>query len=129
MYTVEEIKRTDLSEVVLRMAELGIRDFESFDFLSPRARRASGRPWRPCACWTPLTRSAALTETGRMMCLFPILPKHARMIVEAIRRYPSVIAEVIIAATFLSVNSPVPPPRGGRAGGAACAPQLPRPVG
>ena len=35
MYTTEEILRTDLSEVVLRMAELGIRDFESFDFLSP----------------------------------------------------------------------------------------------
>ena len=41
-----------------------------------------------------------------MMCRFPILPKHARMIVEAIRDYPSVIEEVIIAATFLSVNSP-----------------------
>ena len=47
-----------------------------------------------------------------MMCLFPILPKHARMIVEAIRRYPSVIAEVIIAATFLSVNSPFLLPAG-----------------
>lgn len=47
MYTVEEIKRTDLSEVVLRMAELGIRDFESFDFLSPRPgghSRGSGDP-------------------------------------------------------------------------------------
>ena len=56
MYTVEEIKRTDLSEVVLRMAELGIRDFESFDFLSPRGRKGSGRPWTRCACWTPLMR-------------------------------------------------------------------------
>ena len=53
-----------------------------------------------------------LTETGRLMCLFPILPKHARMIVEAIRSYPSVIAEVIIAATFLSVNSPFLLPAG-----------------
>ena len=35
LFTTEEIFRTDLSEVVLRMAELGIKDFESFDFLSP----------------------------------------------------------------------------------------------
>ena len=49
MYTVEEIKRTDLSEVVLRMAELGVRDFESFDFLSPRGRTESGQPWKPSA--------------------------------------------------------------------------------
>ena len=34
------------------------------------------------------------------------------MIVEAIRAYPSVIAEVIIAATFLSVNSPFLLPAG-----------------
>ena len=47
-----------------------------------------------------------------MMCTFPILPKHARMIVEAIRAYPSVLAEVIIAATFLSVNSPFLLPAG-----------------
>jgi ATP-dependent helicase HrpA len=47
-----------------------------------------------------------------MMCTFPILPKHARMIVEAIRAYPSVIQEVIIAATFLSVNSPFLLPAG-----------------
>lgn len=34
MYTTEEIYRTDLSEVVLRMAELGISEFEQFDFIS-----------------------------------------------------------------------------------------------
>ena len=34
------------------------------------------------------------------------------MIVEAIRAYPSVIAEVIVAATFLSVNSPFLLPAG-----------------
>ena len=36
-YTTEEIYRTDLSEVVLRMSELGITDFEKFDFISPPA--------------------------------------------------------------------------------------------
>ncbi|MBO6099837.1 MAG: ATP-dependent RNA helicase, partial [Spirochaetaceae bacterium] len=38
MYTTEEIYRTDLSEVVLRMSELGIFDFEQFDFISPPNR-------------------------------------------------------------------------------------------
>ena len=78
MYTLEEILRTDLSEVVLRMAELGIRDFERFDFLSPPGPgRHPSRPSRRCACWTRWTSERELTETGRMMCLFPILPKHA----------------------------------------------------
>ncbi len=112
MYTVEEIMRTDLSEVVLRMAELGIRDFESFDFLSPPGQEGIRAAVETLRLLDALDEERALTETGRMMCLFPILPKHARMIVEAIRAYPSVIAEVIIAATFLSVNSPFLLPAG-----------------
>jgi RNA helicase HrpA len=112
MYTMEEILRTDLSEVVLRMAELGIQDFESFDFLSPPGQDGIRSAVETLKLLDALDETRRLTETGRMMCTFPILPKHARMIVEAIRAYPSVISEVIIAATFLSVNSPFLLPAG-----------------
>ena len=112
MYTTEEIMRTDLSEVVLRMAELGIRDFEAFDFLTTPGQDGIRAAVETLRLLDALGEERELTETGRMMCLFPILPKHARMIVEAIRSYPSVIVEVIIAATFLSVNSPFLLPAG-----------------
>jgi ATP-dependent helicase HrpA len=112
MYTMEEILRTDLSEVVLRMAELGIGDFESFDFLSPPGQDGIRAAVETLRLLDALDEERALTETGLMMCKFPILPKHARMIVEAIRAYPAVLAEVIIAATFLSVNSPFLLPAG-----------------
>ena len=50
LYSLEEIYRTDLSEVVLRMAELGIRDFESFDFLSTPGREGiHGAVDAPCS--------------------------------------------------------------------------------
>ena len=39
LFTTEEIYRTDLSEVVLRMAELGIQDFSDFDFISKPDRK------------------------------------------------------------------------------------------
>jgi len=39
LFTVEEIFRTDLSEVILRMADLGITNFEDFDFISAPERR------------------------------------------------------------------------------------------
>jgi len=112
MYTMEEILRTDLSEVVLRMSELGIRDFESFDFLSPPGQDGIRAAVETLQLLDALDDERALTETGKMMCLFPILPKHARMIVESMRAYPSVTAEVIVAATFLSVNSPFLLPAG-----------------
>ncbi len=112
LYTLEEIHRTDLSEVVLRMAELGIEDFESFDFLSPPSRDGITGAVETLRLLDALDGENGLTETGRMMCMFPILPKHARAIVEAIRAYPDVLADVIVAATFLSVNSPFLLPAG-----------------
>ncbi len=112
LYTTEEILRTDLSEVVLRMAELGISDFESFDFLSPPSQDGIRSAVETLSLLDALDEDRRLTEIGKRMCHFPILPKHARMIVEAIRTYPSVIEEVVIAATFLSVNSPFLLPAG-----------------
>jgi hypothetical protein len=94
------------------MAELGLNDFESFDFLSPPGQDGIRAAVETLRLLDALDEDRNLTETGKMMCRFPILPKHARMIVEAIRAYPSVIAEVIIAATFLSVNSPFLLPAG-----------------
>jgi len=43
LFTKEEIYRRDLSEVILRMADLGIRDFERFDFVSnPGSKSIAG---------------------------------------------------------------------------------------
>jgi len=41
-----------------------------------------------------------------MMCLFPLLPRLSRMIVESIMRYPDVLHETLVAASFLSTMSP-----------------------
>ena len=112
MYTMEEIHRTDLSEVVLRMAELGIVDFHAFDFLSPPSKEGISGAIETLRLLDALDEENTLTETGHMMCLFPILPKHSRAIVEAIRKYPDVLEDVIVAATFLSVNSPFLLPAG-----------------
>ncbi len=112
LYTTEEIHRTDLSEVLLRMAELGISEFEDFDFISPPSREGIVAALETLRLLGALDEDRRLTGTGRMMCLFPILPKHSRIIVEAIRAYPRVISEVVIAATFLSVNSPFLLPAG-----------------
>ena len=106
MYTTEEIYRTDLSEVVLRMAELGITDFEQFDFISPPSREGLLGAVDTLNLLGALSSDHVLTKTGAMMCLFPLPPRQSRMIVEAIINYPSVIEEVLIAAAFLSAQSP-----------------------
>ncbi len=106
LFTTEEIYRTDLSEVVLRMAELGITEFESFDFISPPPRRGVVGAIQTLKLLDALTDDNELSSIGKMMVDYPLLPRHSRMIVEAIHTYPSVLAETIVAAAFLSTNNP-----------------------
>ncbi len=112
LFETEEIHRTDLSEVVLRMAELGITEFEEFDFLSSPGRERIASAVQMLGMLDALDADRALTEVGRTMVTFPILPRHARILVEAMYRYPEVLEEAIIAAAFLSVPAPFIMPEG-----------------
>jgi hypothetical protein len=47
-----------------------------------------------------------LSKIGKMMTEFPLSPRQSRIIVEAILKYPGVTQETIIAAAFLSTQSP-----------------------
>jgi len=111
-FTKEEIYRTDLAEVVLRMAEIGIKDFETFPFISPPESGGIRGAVETLRLLDALDFDNELTEIGRSMAPYPLMPRHSRMIVEAILRYPEVIREVIIIAVFLSTNSPYLLPQG-----------------
>jgi len=106
LFTTEEIYRTDLSEVVLRMADLGITSFEEFDFISPPSREGLLAAIETLNLLDALESDRTLSNTGRLMTEFPLAPRHSRIIVEAILKYPDVIKETIIAVSFLSTQSP-----------------------
>ena len=106
LFTQEEILRTDLSEVVLRMAELDIYDFEHFDFLSPPGKEGIRSAVETLQLLDALDENRELTAIGRQMLPFPTLPRISRIIVEAILKYPQVLEEILISASFLSSRSP-----------------------
>ena len=112
LFTTEEIYRTDLSEVVLRMADLGITSFEEFDFISPPGREGLIAAIETLNLLDALESDHSLSNIGKLMTEFPLPPRHSRIIVEAILRYPNVIRETIIAAAFLSTQSPYMLPPG-----------------
>ncbi len=112
LFPKEEIYRTDLSEVILRMAEIGIKDFENFDFISPPGITEIESAIETLKYLDALDDNRELTTIGKIMTKFPILPRHSRMIVEAIMHYPDVIEQVIIAAAFLSTKTPFLLPQG-----------------
>lgn len=111
-YTTEEIFRTDLSEVVLRMAELGITDFEKFDFIAQPSKEGIRGAVETLHMLKALNSDNTLSPTGKMMVLFPLPPRVSKIIVESIMRYPEVLEEVLIASSFLSTHSPFLLPKG-----------------
>ena len=112
LYTLEEIYRTDLSEVILRMAEIGISDFENFDFIAPPSRAGIISAVETLRLLDAIDENRELTAIGKLMVPFPILPRLSRMVVESILKYPRVLDEVLIAASFLSTRSPFLLPHG-----------------
>lgn len=103
-FTKEEILRTDLSEIILRLLILGIKNVERFDFpLRPSKKRilASLKILQELGA---ITKKRELTEMGKKMSIFPMEPKYSRMIVEAEKR--GVLEDTIIVTSFLSVKGP-----------------------
>ena len=115
LFTTEEIYRTDLSEVVLRMADLGIQSndgfngissYEEFDFISPPGREGLLAAIETLKLLDALENDLTLSNTGKLMTQFPLSPRHSRIITEAVNNYPDVLYETTIAAAFLSTQSP-----------------------
>ncbi|MDR2742120.1 MAG: ATP-dependent RNA helicase [Treponema sp.] len=112
LFTTEDIFRTDLSEVALRMADLGVTAFEEFDFISPPGREGLLAAVETLNLLDALEADRTLSRTGKLMTEFPLPPRQSRIIVEALLRYPQVTEETIIAAAFLSTQSPYVLPPG-----------------
>lgn len=105
-YTTEEIYRTDLSEVVLRMSELGITDFYDFDFIANPGKQGIIGAVDTLRELGALEDNNNLSDIGKIMVQFPLEPRISRIIVESILYYPDVIDKTLIATSFLSANSP-----------------------
>ncbi|MFA5513640.1 MAG: ATP-dependent RNA helicase [Sphaerochaetaceae bacterium] len=105
-FGTEEILRTDLSEVVLRMSELAIYNWEKFSFITRPKDGAIASGEETLKFINAIDNERRLTSIGQLMVQFPLLPRHSRVIVEAMNRYPQVIDEVIIAISYLSTKTP-----------------------
>jgi ATP-dependent helicase HrpB len=86
-HELPEVKRLDLSEVVLTLKASGVEDLPSFNwFEKPEARGLE----RAVALLTDLGAlsgdAGSITPVGRRMLRFPVHPRYARMFLEAHER-------------------------------------------
>lgn len=111
-FALEEILRTDLSEVIMRMSDLGIYDYEHFPFITRPRRDAILSAEKTLRFIGAIDRDRHLTKTGQLMVNFPLAPRHSRVIVEAMMNYPDVMEEILIAVSFISIRPPFLLPAG-----------------
>ncbi|HKB88968.1 MAG TPA: ATP-dependent helicase HrpB [Opitutaceae bacterium] len=78
-----EIKRLDLSEVVLTLKAAGIEDIHGFPWLEKPDLKSLERAEQLLADLGALQRRGQISEVGKRMLRFPVHPRYARMFLEA----------------------------------------------
>ncbi len=103
-YTLPEIKRSNLADVLLRMVSFGLGDPETFPFLDPPHKSAIREGYRHLRELDALNEKNELTDNGRIMSTMPIDPSIARIIIEAHRN--SCLSEIMVIASVLAIQDP-----------------------
>lgn len=107
LFTLPEILRSNLAEVILRMMSLGLGSVKKFPFIdapSPKSIKDGFDTLTEIGAITRNKRKYQLTETGRLMARLPVDPKLSRILIEADRQ--GCLQEALIIATALAISDP-----------------------
>lgn len=108
--TPPEVRRADLSEVILRLLDLGLGTPEDFPFIDPPDRRQLSDGWLLLRELGAVDDDGRLTKTGRRMARLPLDPRSARILVESAREH--CLREAVVLASALSIPDPRERPEG-----------------
>jgi len=107
LFTLPEIQRSNLAEVILRMLFLKLGEPSTFPFLDPPSERSIKDGFDLLTELGAVTREGdeqALTGKGKLMARMPLDPRISRMMIEASQE--GGLAEVAVIAAALSIQDP-----------------------
>ncbi len=103
-YTLPELLRSNLAEVILQMISLSLGDPRKFPFIDPPAPRAINDGYRILRELGAITGENRLTKRGRIMAGLPLDPRISRMIIAGAEL--GALREITIIAAVLSIQDP-----------------------
>lgn len=103
-YTLPELLRSNLAEVILQMISLELGRPEDFPFLDPPHRSAIKEGYQLLSELGAINDRIRLTDKGRIMTDLPIDPCISRIIIEA--RDNNCLREIKIIAAVLAIQDP-----------------------
>ena len=103
-FTLPELLRSNLAEVILQMTALHLPPPSQFPFLDPPATQSISDGYRTLRELGALTPEHRLTERGKIMARLPLDPRISRMIIESADL--GSLREVSIIAAALAIQDP-----------------------
>jgi ATP-dependent helicase HrpA len=103
-YTLPEILRSNLAEVILRLYAMKLGPVDKFPFVDAPSAQAIKEGFTTLRELRALDASGRLTRTGRIMARLPLDPRISRMIIQA--RHEKALKEVVIIASAMSIQDP-----------------------
>ncbi len=110
LYTLPEILRSNLAEVILRMIALNLGDISAFPFIDGPPSKSIRDGYEILLELGAIEREErnksgfSLTQNGKMMASLPVDPRISRMLIEAQKR--GCLEEVTVIAAALSCQDP-----------------------
>ncbi len=103
-FTLPEIQRSNLAEVILQMIALNLGDPRRFPFIDPPSPGAIREGFRVLHELGALDQHDRITDRGRIMARLPLDPRISRIIIEGAEL--GALREVRIIAAALSIQDP-----------------------
>lgn len=106
-FSAPEISRMPIEGLVLQMKAMGIHHIVNFPFPSPPPRESLAKGIELLQYLGALDKEMQLTDLGKQMSLFPLNPRHAKMLL--IGNQHGCMGYVIAVVAALSVGDPFIP--------------------
>ncbi len=103
-FTPPEIHRTSLAAVILQMNVMKLGSVSRFPFIEPPEEKAVNDGFRQLQELGALDQDRKLTTDGSLLAKLPLEPRVAKMVMAG--QDNGVLAEVLIIASFLSIQDP-----------------------
>ncbi|MFT5727849.1 MAG: ATP-dependent helicase HrpA [Desulforhopalus sp.] len=103
-FTIPEIKRSNLAEVILQMISLKLGSPSNFPFLDPPYKNAISEGYRLLTELGAIDQHKQLTANGKIMADLPIDPCIARIILEA--KENGCLKEIKIISAAIAIQDP-----------------------
>lgn len=103
--SIPEIQRVSVSQVILQLKCMGVKDILKFNFVSPPAPATLTKAMQDLYLLGAIDKQAELTTRGRHMASLPLDPVYARLVLLSAEERFECAKEILVIVSMLSTEN------------------------